>query len=248
MAGCRTPIRPTRARSTVPRSLRRLAPKPAGRDPAAIGIEVWTSMGVGSESGLGKGSGSSGKRPARRHLCPDDDHSSPPPPPARRLHTLGSCRGAEALQERRRRRALTNTLTRPSLARRPPSPHCGEVAPGGAGGSVRGPHKGGNTMTITVTPLHPHIGAEVSGVGVAAAARRRRRRSPRCGSAIDKHSVLVLQAHQSITDAQLKVVRRHRLALLEIGRAACKGSKRRLDIHGDRRHLQSRYRQQGPRS
>src|SRR5579872_171701 len=81
-------------------------------------------------------------------------------------------------------------------------------------------------MTITVTPLHPHIGAEVSGVDaskplddeIIAALWR----------AIDKHSVLVLK-HQSISDAQLKTFAAP-FGPLEIGRAALQGGKRRLDI------------------
>jgi alpha-ketoglutarate-dependent 2,4-dichlorophenoxyacetate dioxygenase len=81
-------------------------------------------------------------------------------------------------------------------------------------------------MTITVTPLHPHIGAEVAGVDVArpldaetiAALWR----------AIDAHSVLVLK-HQSISDAQLKAFAAP-FGPLEIGRAALQGGKRRLAI------------------
>jgi len=81
-------------------------------------------------------------------------------------------------------------------------------------------------MTIEVTPLHLHIGAEVSGVDAAApldadtlAALWR---------AIDRHSVLVLK-HQSITDARLKAFA-DPFGPLEIGRAALQGGKRRLDI------------------
>ncbi|HWD58169.1 MAG TPA: TauD/TfdA family dioxygenase [Stellaceae bacterium] len=81
-------------------------------------------------------------------------------------------------------------------------------------------------MTISVTPLHPHIGAEVAGVDVSrpldadtlAALWR----------AIDRHSVLVLK-HQSISDAQLKEFAAP-FGPLEVGRAALQGGKRRLDI------------------
>jgi alpha-ketoglutarate-dependent 2,4-dichlorophenoxyacetate dioxygenase len=81
-------------------------------------------------------------------------------------------------------------------------------------------------MTITVTPLHPHIGAEVSGVdparplGDATIAA--------LWQAIDKHAVIVLK-NQSITDAQLKAFAAP-FGPLEIGRAALQGGKRRLDI------------------
>ena len=81
-------------------------------------------------------------------------------------------------------------------------------------------------MAITVTPLHPHIGAEVSGVDVA---------KPLDGAtlaalwgAIDRHSVVVMHG-QSITDAQLKAFA-GRFGGLEIGRAALQPGKRRLDI------------------
>jgi alpha-ketoglutarate-dependent 2,4-dichlorophenoxyacetate dioxygenase len=81
-------------------------------------------------------------------------------------------------------------------------------------------------MAIEVTPLHPHIGAEVSGVdvsvpldGEALAALWR---------AIDTHSVLVMHG-QSINDGQLKAFA-NRFGALEIGRAALQPGKRRLDI------------------
>jgi alpha-ketoglutarate-dependent 2,4-dichlorophenoxyacetate dioxygenase len=81
-------------------------------------------------------------------------------------------------------------------------------------------------MTVTVKPLHPHIGAEVSGIDVA---------SPLANTAvdtlwqaIDTHSVLVLRG-QNLTDAQLKSFA-DKFGPLEIGRAALQGGKRRLDI------------------
>ena len=81
-------------------------------------------------------------------------------------------------------------------------------------------------MAIQVTPLHPHIGAEVAGVDASrplddatlAALWR----------AIDAHSVLVLK-DQSISDAQLKAFAAP-FGPLEIGRSALQGGKRRLDI------------------
>jgi alpha-ketoglutarate-dependent 2,4-dichlorophenoxyacetate dioxygenase len=81
-------------------------------------------------------------------------------------------------------------------------------------------------MTITVTPLHPHIGAEVSGVDASRSLDDATIAA--LWQAIDKHSVLVLK-HQSITDAQLKAFAAP-FGPLEIGRAALQGAKRRLDI------------------
>jgi alpha-ketoglutarate-dependent 2,4-dichlorophenoxyacetate dioxygenase len=81
-------------------------------------------------------------------------------------------------------------------------------------------------MLLSVTPLHPHIGAEVSGVDIAAPLDDEA--LAELWQAIDQHSVLVLK-HQSITDAQLKSFAA-RFGLLEIGRAALQGGKRRLDI------------------
>ena len=81
-------------------------------------------------------------------------------------------------------------------------------------------------MTISVTPLHPHIGAEVSGVDVAAPLDE-----PTLAElwrAIDRHCVLVLR-DQSISDAQLKAFA-GRFGPLEIGRGALQPGKRRLDI------------------
>ena len=81
-------------------------------------------------------------------------------------------------------------------------------------------------MTISVTPLHPDIGAEVSGVDVAAPLDE-----PTLAElwrAIDRHCVLVLR-DQSISDAQLKAFA-GRFGPLEIGRGALQPGKRRLDI------------------
>ena len=81
-------------------------------------------------------------------------------------------------------------------------------------------------MILAVRPLHPHIGAEVSGVDVAAPLDDET--LAELWRAIDRYSVLVLK-HQSITDAQLKSFAA-RFGPLEIGRAALQGGKRRLDI------------------
>jgi alpha-ketoglutarate-dependent 2,4-dichlorophenoxyacetate dioxygenase len=81
-------------------------------------------------------------------------------------------------------------------------------------------------MTIQVTPLHPHIGAEVSGVDIAAPLEAETLAA--LWRTIDTYSVLVLK-HQSVTDAQLKAFAAP-FGPLEIGRAALQGGKRRLDI------------------
>jgi alpha-ketoglutarate-dependent 2,4-dichlorophenoxyacetate dioxygenase len=81
-------------------------------------------------------------------------------------------------------------------------------------------------MTIQVTPLHPHIGAEVTGVDVAVPLAAETLAA--LWRAIDERSVLVLK-HQSVTDAQLKAFATP-FGPLEIGRAALQGGKRRLDI------------------
>src|ERR1700722_16561427 len=81
-------------------------------------------------------------------------------------------------------------------------------------------------MTITVTPLHPHIGAEVSGVDVAAPLDEATRDA--LWRAIDVHCVVVLHGQQ-VTDAQLKEFAAC-FGPLEIGRGALQGGKRRLSI------------------
>ena len=78
----------------------------------------------------------------------------------------------------------------------------------------------------TVTPLHPHIGAEVSGVDVAAPLDAATRDA--LWRAIDRHCVVVLH-DQHVTDAQLKEFAGH-FGPLEIGRGALQGGKRRLAI------------------
>jgi alpha-ketoglutarate-dependent 2,4-dichlorophenoxyacetate dioxygenase len=81
-------------------------------------------------------------------------------------------------------------------------------------------------MTIQVSPLHPHIGAEVSGIDVAAALDDRT--LDELWQAIDRHSVLVMH-RQQVTDPQLKTFAA-RFGALEIGRAALRPGRRRLDI------------------
>jgi len=81
-------------------------------------------------------------------------------------------------------------------------------------------------MTLTVTPLHPHIGAEVSGVDAAAPLNDATLAA--LWSAIDRYSVLVLK-QQSMSDAQLKSFA-VRFGELEVPRSSLQGGKRRLDI------------------
>jgi alpha-ketoglutarate-dependent 2,4-dichlorophenoxyacetate dioxygenase len=81
-------------------------------------------------------------------------------------------------------------------------------------------------MTITIKPLHPHIGAEVSGVDIAAPLVAAALAA--LWQAIDTHCVLVLR-DQQVSDAQLKEFA-HRFGPLEIGRGALQGGRRRLSI------------------
>src|SRR5438094_186976 len=81
-------------------------------------------------------------------------------------------------------------------------------------------------MTLQITPLHPHIGAAVSGLDVsrpiddsAVAA---------LWQAIDSHAVLVFR-DQQITDEQLRSFAA-RFGELEIGRSAARGGRRRLQF------------------
>ena len=81
-------------------------------------------------------------------------------------------------------------------------------------------------MAITVTPIHPHIGAAIGGVDAS--------RPPDAATlkalweAIDRHAVLVFR-DQQVSDRQL-----HDFAAcfgeLEIGRSAARGGRRRLQI------------------
>jgi alpha-ketoglutarate-dependent 2,4-dichlorophenoxyacetate dioxygenase len=81
-------------------------------------------------------------------------------------------------------------------------------------------------MTITVNPLHPHIGAEVSGVDTATPLDEEALGA--LWNAIDRYSVLVLK-QQSITDAQLREFA-IRFGELEVPRSSLQGGRRRLDI------------------
>jgi len=81
-------------------------------------------------------------------------------------------------------------------------------------------------MTIQVTPLHPNIGATVSGVDAGAPPDDTT--LAELWEAIDRHCVVVLK-DQSISDAQLKDFA-HRFGPLEIGRGALQPGKRRLAI------------------
>jgi alpha-ketoglutarate-dependent 2,4-dichlorophenoxyacetate dioxygenase len=81
-------------------------------------------------------------------------------------------------------------------------------------------------MSLTITPLHPHIGAEVTGFDAAQALDDQT--LAELWRAIDAHSVLVLH-DQALSDAQLKDFAA-RFGPLEIGRAALQPGKRRLAI------------------
>jgi alpha-ketoglutarate-dependent 2,4-dichlorophenoxyacetate dioxygenase len=81
-------------------------------------------------------------------------------------------------------------------------------------------------MALTVTPLHPEIGAEVAGVDAA---------RPLDGDtvdelwgAIDRWAVLVLR-DQQVTDEELRRFA-VRFGALEIGRSAARGGRRRLSL------------------
>src|SRR6266702_2833355 len=81
--------------------------------------------------------------------------------------------------------------------------------------------RGERRMTITVTQLHPHIGAEIGGIDLrepvdAAAVAA-------LWQAIDTHAVLVFREQQLRTFAG-------RFGELEIGRSAARGGRRRLSF------------------
>jgi alpha-ketoglutarate-dependent 2,4-dichlorophenoxyacetate dioxygenase len=81
-------------------------------------------------------------------------------------------------------------------------------------------------MAITVTPLHPHIGAEVSGLDAGRPLDDDT--LAEMWQAIDRWAVLVLH-DQEIADRQLHDFAA-RFGELEIGRSAARGGKRRLAI------------------
>src|SRR5438045_4297085 len=81
-------------------------------------------------------------------------------------------------------------------------------------------------MALAITPLHPHIGAAVSGRDVS-----RPIDDPTLAAlwqAIDHHAVLVFR-DQQITDEQLRSFAA-RFGELEIGRSAARGGRRRLQF------------------
>ncbi len=81
-------------------------------------------------------------------------------------------------------------------------------------------------MAITVTPIHPHIGAEIGGVDAGRPPDAATLRA--LWQAIDRHALLVFH-DQQVSDQEL-----HDFAAsfgeLEIGRSAARGGKRRLQI------------------
>jgi alpha-ketoglutarate-dependent 2,4-dichlorophenoxyacetate dioxygenase len=81
-------------------------------------------------------------------------------------------------------------------------------------------------MAIAVTPIHPHIGAEIGGVDVSRPLDAATLAA--LWQAIDRHAVVVFH-DQDITDAELHDFAA-RFGDLEIGRAAARGGKRRLAI------------------
>ena len=81
-------------------------------------------------------------------------------------------------------------------------------------------------MSIRVTPLHPHIGAEMSGLDAGRPLDDTT--LSKMWQAIDRWAVLVLH-DQQLTDRQLHDFAA-RFGELEIGRSAARGGKRRLSI------------------
>jgi len=81
-------------------------------------------------------------------------------------------------------------------------------------------------MAIAVRQIHPHIGAEVSGIDLAEPVSAATVRE--LWAAIDRHCVLVFHG-QDITDEQLRDFA-ERFGELEIGRSAARGGPRRLPI------------------
>ncbi len=79
-------------------------------------------------------------------------------------------------------------------------------------------------MALAITPLHPHIGAEVGGVDLSRPIDEVEVAA--LWQAIDRHAVLVFR-DQQITDAELRSFAA-RFGELEIGRSAARGGRRRL--------------------
>jgi alpha-ketoglutarate-dependent 2,4-dichlorophenoxyacetate dioxygenase len=81
-------------------------------------------------------------------------------------------------------------------------------------------------MAFAITPLHPHIGAEVGGADLSRPIDEAEVAA--LWQAIDRHAVLVFR-DQQITDAQLRGFAA-RFGELEIGRSAARGGRRRLQF------------------
>ncbi|HLY46223.1 MAG TPA: TauD/TfdA family dioxygenase [Stellaceae bacterium] len=81
-------------------------------------------------------------------------------------------------------------------------------------------------MTIGITPLHRHIGAEIAGLDVGQPLGEAALQE--LWQAIDRHAVLVFHGQQ-IDDAQLLSFAA-RFGELEIGRSAARGGRRRLEF------------------
>jgi alpha-ketoglutarate-dependent 2,4-dichlorophenoxyacetate dioxygenase len=81
-------------------------------------------------------------------------------------------------------------------------------------------------VALAINPLHPHIGAEIGGRDVSRPIDETEVAA--LWQAIDRHAVLVFR-DQQITDAQLRGFAA-RFGELEIGRAAARGGRRRLQF------------------
>jgi alpha-ketoglutarate-dependent 2,4-dichlorophenoxyacetate dioxygenase len=81
-------------------------------------------------------------------------------------------------------------------------------------------------MALAITPLHPHIGAEIGGLDVGRPIDEAA--VDELWRAIDRHSVVVFH-DQQLTDEQLRAFAA-RFGELEIGRAAARPGRRRLQF------------------
>ena len=81
-------------------------------------------------------------------------------------------------------------------------------------------------MALAITPLHPHIGAEIGRLDVSRPIDAATLAA--LWAAIDDHAVLVFR-DQQITDEQLRSFAA-RFGELEIGRSAARGGQRRLQF------------------
>src|SRR6202158_2449407 len=86
--------------------------------------------------------------------------------------------------------------------------------------------RGGRRMTITVTQLHSHIGAEIGGLDLREPADAATVEA--LWRAIDRHAVLVFH-DQQLSDEELRSFAA-RFGELEIGRSAARGGRRRLQF------------------